>query len=125
MPNSLKKTTNWELSRFCIKKFYKVYGIAGKLFSFFRKNYVNQGNIITTYASLRTGDGSVYKKLGFEFVSETQPGYFYVKGFSRFNRFYAVSNRKSRNFTEWEDMLKQGFFRVFDAGNNKYVWVGT
>jgi len=120
--NSLRKTTTWELSRFCIRKFYKVYGIAGKLFSFFRKNYVNQGDIITTYASLRTGDGSVYKKLGFELVSKTQPGYFYTKGFSRFNRFYAVSNRKNRNISERDDMLEQGFFRVFDAGNNKYVW---
>lgn len=120
--NSLRKTTTWEMSRFCSKKFYKVHGIAGKLFSYFTHNYVKQGDTITTYASLRTGDGSTYKKLGFTFVSITQPGYFYVKGFRRLNRFHAISNRKDRTLCERDDMLKQGFVRIFDAGNNKYIW---
>jgi len=111
---------DWELSRFCCKNFYKVHGIADKLFKYFVRDK-NRIKIIT-YASLMTGTGNVYKNLGFKFLHTTKPGYFYFKGKQRFHRFVAVNNRIDRNISEREDMLNQGLLRVYDAGNNKFYF---
>ena len=112
---------DWELSRFCSKNFYKIHGIANKLFQYFLKS--NPEDIkIKTYASIMTGDGSVYKNLGFNLSKRTAPGYFYTSNGIRFHRFKSLSLRENLSISERDDMLSQGYYKVFDAGNNKYIF---
>lgn len=112
---------DFEISRFCCKKFYKVYGIASKLFKNFLKIYGTNLKI-KSYADLMIGEGLVYEKLGFEKVKMTLPGYFYHSNNKRIHRFTSLSMRQDKTLTERDDMLNQGYYRIFNAGNNKFVY---
>lgn len=115
------KKYDWELIRYCTVSNFNIIGGAGKLLSYFRKNY--QGSIIT-YADRRFSNGDMYKKLGFKFLYNSEPNYFYVKGLRRLSRYECQKHKlKSviKNFdsklSEYENMLKNKFYRIWDCGN--------
>lgn len=115
-----KDLTKWELSRFCTKNKYIVTGIASKLLSYFKNNF--EWREIYSYADLRFSDGNVYRKLGFEVEKQNEPSYFYVKGMKRIHRF----NLRKLSFEPKEVPEKvlrynQGYLRVWDCGNLKFV----
>jgi len=109
----------WELNRFCSDSNCLVVGIAGKLLSYFKKNYV--WNEIFSYADLRWSEGNVYFKLGFDLDYATKPNYWYIKDFKRFHRF---SLRKKyddpKNITEKLLRLSEGYQIIWDCGNLKF-----
>ena len=112
----------WELSRFCSKLNYKIVGIASKLLSYFKNNY--EWNQIFSYADRRWSTGNLYDKIGFSFYSVTKPNYWYFKNGSlgRTHRF--VLRKKPdepKDVTEWELRKSQGWNRIWDCGNIKYV----
>lgn len=122
-PNRAKgRHTNfdtWEISRFCSN--INVVGGASKLLSYFKKTY-NPPSIFT-YSDRRWDTGELYSKLGFTFVGNTTPGYWYVKGDKRYHR-YALRKNKYDNpdLTEWENRQLQGWNRIWDCGHAKWVW---
>lgn len=132
---SIKRENNnsntFHISRFSSSK--QVNGGFSKLLSYFRKNY--EWEEIITFADKRWGNGGVYLQNGFEFVYTTEPNYFYVcfkdswtfPGLVRFSRQRFMKHKIKNvlpffdeNLTEHENMLTNGFIRVYDAGNNKF-----
>lgn len=118
------KEGSYEMLRFCNKLNYNVVGGASKLFKHFVKIYSPKQ--IISYSDMRYFDGSLYEKLGFEFVDETKPNYFYVINHNRENRFkyrkdVLVKEGFDKSLTEKEIMKSRGYNRIWDCGNKKWV----
>lgn len=120
----------YELYRFANKLNTTVIGGASKLFKQFIKSY--KPKQIITYADRRYStliNKTLYDNIGFKFVSSTIPNYFYIKNQKRYNRFnfrkdilvskYGCPPEK----TEHQFCLEQGWYRIYDCGNLKYVWL--
>lgn len=121
-------TTNkvFELNRFCSDKNYKVVGAASKLLKYFIRNY--NPKQIFSYADRRWSDGSLYRTLGFKLSGYSQPNYWYVIKDTRKHRFSfrkSVLKNKLKKFesslTEYENMKYNGYDRIWDCGNMKYI----
>jgi len=118
------KEGSYEMLRFCNKLNYNVVGGASKLFKHFVK--INNPKEIISYSDNRYFDGSLYGKLGFEFIEETKPNYFYVINHNRENRFkyrkdVLVKEGFDKSLTEKEIMKSRGYNRIWDCGNKKWV----
>lgn len=136
---------DWELIRFANKLNTSVVGGASKLLKFFEKNH--KGEIIMSYANNDFGlseGSSMYSRLGFSYIKTTQPGYHWIKLKTGevINRqkvmpknlvLYVEGRRKppfinaskdfrkeNQNETEAEYMVRNGFVRVYNAGNDLY-----
>lgn len=129
------KAYQWELVRFCSKKFISVVGGASKLLKAFRKD--NKGSIIS-YANRRWSDGGMYEALGFKRLGATLPNYFYFKTkdgitpetlklHSRVEFQKHKLKDKLEKFdpekTELENMYENGYRTIYDCGNFTYVLV--
>lgn len=119
------KEGSWELSRFCSDYNLSVVGIASKLFKHFVRNY--KPKEIYTYGDLRWSTGGLYKKLGFTFKHKSKPSYWYLINNKRLHRFNFRKNvLKDKldsfdpNLTEWQNMAKNGYNRIWDCGNVKW-----
>jgi hypothetical protein len=101
-------------------------GAAGKLLSYYIKNYSPQK--IMTYADKRwtRPTTNLYTKIGFTKVGETSPNYFYIgKGLRRLHRFNftkasLVEAGGDPDKTEWQIMQENGYDRIWDCGHLKY-----
>jgi hypothetical protein len=119
------KKYDFELLRLCSLRGYCVVGGASKLFKFFRENF--KGSVIT-YCNLRYSYGNIYKNLGFAQLSINEPSYFYCKNFEVLSR-YQCQKHKLKNFlenfdenlTESENMINNGYLKVFDSGSITFV----
>ena len=123
------KKFDWEMSRFCSKINTIVIGSCNKLFKYFIKKY-NPKNIIT-YSDRRYFSGNCYKHLGFNFIDNTSPNYFYLDyqykiPISRI----CFQKHKLKNIlpifndsiSEWENMKLNKYDRIWDCGNGKWIW---
>lgn len=126
--NISRKSVKLELDRFCTKTHYYIPGISSKMFGWFLKTRQVFCNIVT-YSDLRFSVGDVYKYLGFSFISQSLPNYFYVVGSKRKHRFsYRKSVLKNKlkifdpNLTEYQNMLNNGYGRVWDCGHFKFLY---
>ena len=128
--NRFKKNSNeMELVRFCNELNLNVVGGASKLFKYFIKNHNSEKLDVITFADRRFSEGGLYDKLGFEFVSYTSPSYFYWKNNKILSRMSCQKHKLHKfleNFNdalpEYENMLNNGYRRVWDCGNIKYVY---
>ena len=114
----------YELLRFCNKLNTNVIGGADKLLKYFIKTY--QPKEITSYADRRWSQGYLYEKLGFEYIHNSKPNYFYINKGEREYRFkyrkdVLVKEGFDKNKTEREIMKERGFNRIYDCGNKKYI----
>jgi hypothetical protein len=119
----------WELSRFCSSG--KIVGIASKMLSFFKKNY--EWKSIFSYTDKRWSNGNLYEKIGFDLIKHTKPNYWYVninqssivERYHRFNFRKNILSEKLQHFdsnlTEVENMRLNGYDRIWDCGNIKYI----
>jgi len=123
------KSGSWEMHRFCNKLNYKVTGGASRLFKHFIKHHCPDR--IISYSDRRYFTGELYHKLGFQFVSNTPISYFYITPDfkKRLNRMrfmkhkqHSVLEKFDANLTEWQNMQVNGFDRIWDCGNLKFVW---
>jgi hypothetical protein len=119
---------NFELLRFCNKLNTNIVGGASKLFKYFINTY-NPLKIIS-YADRDWSDGGLYQKLNMSPLQPTTPGYHWYKSKIKYNRFnfrkdLLVKQGEDPNLTEYEIMLKNGFYRVWNTGNLKYEWSKT
>ena len=109
-----------ELIRHCSKLNTQVIGGFSKLLS-----YYNFDNLIT-YVDLRYGNGNGYKN--WELIEQTKPNYWYwIRGseilesrmrYQKHKLKDALENFDS-NLSEWENMINNGYFRIWDCGNLK------
>ena len=123
--NSGSKDGEFELLRFCNKLNTNVIGGASKLFSYFTKNY--NFTEITTYADRSHSQGNLYETLGFNFISKTQPNYYYIIDNNRYFRFgfrkdVLVKEGYDSSKTEHEIMIERGINRIYDSGSLKYLF---
>ena len=129
LPFNSKNSDNkdvWELTRFCNKINTSVVGGASKLLKYFVKIY--KPIEIQTYSDNLISDGVLYEKLGFEYKWTSNPGYWYVVNNIRSHRF---NWRKSKlvkdgydvNKTGEEIMAELGYWRIYNAGNKKWVLI--
>jgi len=123
--NKSTEEGEYELIRYATSQ--SVVGGAGKLLSYFIKNY-NPVKIIS-YADRRWSRGNLYEKLGFNKVSDGTPNYWYLDHGNRKHRFNFrknILNEKLETFdselTEWENMQLNGYDRIWDCGSLKYEW---
>lgn len=119
------KEDEYELLRFCNKKYTTVVGGASKLFKHFIYEY--KPEVITSYCDRRWSVGNMYIKLGFKLSHVSQPNYFYVNGQNRENRFgyrksELVKEGYSSKKTEREIMKERGIPRIYDCGSYVFVW---
>lgn len=119
------KNYDWEITRFANKLNTSVAGGFARLLKYFRQNY--NGSIIT-YSDLRYFNGDIYKNNGFKYIGQTSPNYFYVNHNSRIDRQnyqkHKLENKLDTfdlNLTEWENMQLNGWDRIWDCGNSKYI----
>lgn len=115
-----------ELVRYCSISSFAVVGGAGKLLKRFLQDY----NPVRLYSfcDLRWSNGNLYKSLGFQLKKECRPGYFYVVDSQRINRIQFQKHKlKSKlplfdeSLTEHANMALNGYFRIWDAGQQKWV----
>jgi len=88
---------------------------------------------IVSYANRRWSNGKVYTKNGFEFVSGTEPNYIYYKNGKVYSRQKFMKHKLEglvrtglldfyyEELTETEIMEINGFEKIYDCGNLKYV----
>ena len=120
----------YELLRLCTKKYYSVIGGASKLWKYFLTKYSPKS--VLSYANRRFSNGSIYETLGFKFINETRPNYWYFKHSSDkllLSRLQCQKHKLSKLFDEFnpllsevENMKHNGYSRIFDCGNLVYVW---
>lgn len=117
----------YELLRFCSERSVSIIGGAGKMLKQFIVDY-NPVNIIT-YADRRftIRDSNLYTQTGFQFIKETSPNYFYIRGLKRWHRFNFTKAKTVKlggnpNKTEWQNMIEMGYDRIWDCGHLKYEW---
>jgi len=111
----------YELHRFCPKTNYIIPGIASKLLKHFERNY--DWSCLFSFADCRWSSGNLYSKLGFNLHSTTAPNYWYfTDSVKRIHRFMLRKTKKDdQNKTEWENRVEQGYDRIWDCGNLKYI----
>ncbi len=129
------KNYQYELIRFASKKYSSCVGCAQRLFKYFLRTY--QPKSIISYANRRWAfaKSNVYQKIGFEFLRETEPNYYYFKLdfnpklFSR-NKFQKHKLKKYKDtkdqfnpsLTESEIMFSSGYRRIYDCGQLVYEY---
>lgn len=115
-------TGHWELDRYCAHPDFCVPGVASKLLRTFESNF--KWRHITSFADRRWSNGDLYYRLGFKHMYNTRPNYWYIKK-GHIGRMHRYGLRKNsdddKNKTEWENRLEQGYDRIWDCGNIKFV----
>jgi hypothetical protein len=128
--NRFKKDSNeLEMVRFCNLLNTNVVGGASKLFKYFIKNHNPNKLPVVSFADKRFFKGKLYEKLGFTFVKNTSPSYIYWKNNKILNRMSCQKHKLHKLLnefdpikTEYENMLNNGWRRVWDSGNLKWVY---
>lgn len=123
----------YKLNRFATNTEYRQPGLASKMFK--KALGLYKINEITTFSDKRYGtipEKSVYLKLGFEYVGDTKPAYWYydMKTGNRYNRQKFMKHKilekypeyKGKNMTEKEMMIGLGYDRIWDCGHYKFVY---
>lgn len=121
----------WELIRFSNSLYTTVVGGASKLFSYFLKN--NNSSSIISYSDNRWNTGNLYKKLGFKFIKNTDPNYWYTFQYNTLESRVAYQKHKLKNkikffdesLTEWENLANNGYDRFWDCGNSVYEYIAN
>jgi len=118
------KKYEYEMIRFCNKKFISVVGSASKLYKYFINNYKPKN--IVSYADRRYSNGNLYKQLGFEFSHFSNPNYWYCNN-SSYNLYSRIKFQKHKlhnllenfdvNKSEVKNMTDNHYRRIFDCGN--------
>lgn len=119
----------WELVRFCSKLNTSVVGGASKLFNYFIKTY-NPISMVS-FSMNDISDGNLYDKLGFIKECENM-SYWYIEPHTN-KRYHRTSFSKQmiikkgwkdskEGWTEYEVMDEKGYYRIYDAGQTKWVW---
>jgi hypothetical protein len=118
----------YELVRFASDINYNVIGTASKLLKYFMKNY--DCKKIYSFADKRwSRNGNLYNQLGFTQLADSDQNYYYSKDGIKFHhRFMFAKHNIKKMFpesfdeklTEYQNMIKLGYDRIWDCGNMKF-----
>lgn len=122
-----------ELVRFAVAQHSSVAGGAGKLFKAFINDY---NTSVVSYSDNRWNTGAVYQQLGFTLSHTSTPNYFYFDTLGNTNKLFSRHvfqkhklAKKLELFdptlTEWQNMQNNGYDRIWDCGNDVYVYNRT
>ena len=124
------KNIQYELLRFVTKRGFSIIGGASKLHKFFVNNY-NPSSIIS-YCDLRYGTGKLYEILQYEQSGISLPNQHYFKR-NNSQKIYSrhlFQKHKMKDkletfdplLTGWENMVNNGYDRIWDCGNSVWIW---
>lgn len=121
-----KKKKNMELVRFCNKINTNVIGGSSRLFKYFIDNY--EFNFIESFSDISMFGGGMYLNLGFKFEHNTPVNYHWVIDGIRKHRFsYNKKNLVKMgydiNLSESEIMKSIGYYKIWECGLKKWIWI--
>lgn len=121
-----------EIIRLCSKLNTTVIGGASKLLKYYERKY-NPMKMIS-FANRRWSEGEIYNTLGFKFVYNTPPSYYYLRNEKKiYNRMKFTKKNIEKLFnkgvikyfdsekTELQNMIDNGYRIIYDCGNKKFV----
>lgn len=117
----------WELYRYCNKIGIHVTAGASRLFKHFLKNH--PGCIVESFSSNDISMGNLYKKLGFGLEKEQNGSYWYIdKMMQRHHRYtfrkdILIKNGADPNKTEFQITDEMGLYRIYDSGQQKWIFM--
>lgn len=118
------KLSSYELLRYCTKSNLTIVGGGSKILKELQKTYPT----FVSYCDLSKSSGNGYKQMGFTFVKDTGPGYFWTDGDNVISRFKTQKNQlrkwlKNYNpeLSESENMFASKYRRFFDCGNRVFL----
>lgn len=121
------KNYEWEILREASELNNMIVGGKNRLFKNFLKE-INPLSIIS-YCDRKYFSGKSYIDIGMEFSKITPPSYFYFKNNKVYSRFQCQKHKLSKllnnfdeNLSESENMENNGFRKIYDCGNNVFVW---
>ncbi len=122
--NSVSEEGAYEVYRFSNKMNYNVVGGASMILKKFIED-VKPKEIIS-YADKCWGNSKLYKSLGFEFLCNTDLGYFWCINEKRYHRYKfrkqeLIKEGYDSNKTEIQIMHERGYYRIWDCGNEKWI----
>lgn len=123
----------YEIKRFCSLLNTQIQGASSKLLKYFEEKY--KPNSLLSYADKRFSFESVYSQLGFDYIGDTQPNYFYFKQYNVYTREYFMKHKIKEMYekenplisffeeelTEQENMQINGYRRIYDCGNKIFL----
>lgn len=124
------KDHDYEVLRSCTKVGCNVVGGFSKIMNYFKKTYCDGNTRVMSYCDASMYRGVSYEKYGFQFDSFTPPSYKYFKGNYRYMMDRTKFQKKKlkqmlpiydENITEWENMKANGYDRIWDCGNSKWI----
>jgi len=125
------KKYEYEMIRFCNKKFISIVGGASKLYKYFVRNYKPKS--VVSYADRRYSNGSLYKQLEFEFSHYSNPNFWYFKNKNKlYSRIKFQKHKQSKLLENFDkdksasiNMKNNGYLCIFDCGNIICVYKKT
>ena len=114
----------YELARYVVKDQYKIIGGLSKLCK------ASGLDCFISYVDRAHFTGKAYQNTpGFMEIQKTQPSYCYVRGNEVCSRYQAQKHLLQHklksfdpNLSEQQNMVNNGWFRVYDCGTIKYEW---
>lgn len=121
------KSQSWELLRFSNELNTNVVGGAGRLLKHFIKGHLPTS--IISYCDLRWNTGNLYEQLGFTLVRTTEPNYWYTFKHATLEHRMNYQKHKLKDklphydetLTTWDNLVANGYDRVWDCGNSVFV----
>ena len=95
------------------------------MLNYFIKKYKTKN--LVSYVDRRYFDGNGYKN--WKLIEQTKSNYWYIKNGILESRMKYQKHKLNRllkifdsNLSEWENMVNNGFFRIWDCGNLKFKY---
>lgn len=107
-----------DISRFCSKKFTSVRGGFSKLLNHIIKIY--KPDFIQSFVDLRYSTGYSYKEMGFTLEKITQ-SWKWTDLKTTHNRLQCRANMDERKLTQQQHANELGWYKIYDAGQAKYI----
>jgi len=125
------KSVDWEVLRYSSKLYSSIVGGASKIFSHFLKQ--QSPKRVVSYADKRWSKGNMYRQLQFKELKDSNVSYFYFKlndlSLRMFHRSHFQKHKLQKllttfdyNLTEYQNMLADGYDRIWDCGNKVFIW---
>jgi hypothetical protein len=123
------KNVEWELIRFANVLNTSVVGGFQKLFKYFTKTY-NPCSIVS-YADKRYSIGNIYRSAGMKEIKNDSVNYYYFNKNEgiRYSRHQFQKHKLKdklpifdNSLSERDNMKMNGFYKIYDCGNYKFVW---
>ena len=131
IPRYNKKKYQWELLRYCSHPDYIVTGGSQRLFKYFTRNFKPES--VISYCDISKFNGNVYNHLGFKLHHSTGPTPHWFNGETHitdallrqrgFDQLFKTNYGKGTSNEEL--MISHGFVKVYDCGQNVYIWNNT